>query len=108
MSVDSPFAVSATGVLSVTVRYHASLDSFFCVRLSCPVVALTHAVLDEYYIFESADSAVSLYTSARWNTDSLVQVERRDLFHIGAPLRYRRFSVSVLDSLLGEVKKYYH
>src|SRR5687767_1330818 len=84
MTIDSVFAISKEGILSVTVRYTTD-SSFKRVRLAAPVGRIDTIRYDLYLILEYRDDIVSLSESEP-GSEMLKEVSKGAWFHVGAPL----------------------
>ena len=105
MMIDSAFAISKEGILSVTVRY-TSDTSFVRVRMEAPVRKILTVSYDLYLILEFIDNDVTVYVS-KPGSNKLKEVSKSILFHIGIPpaddIKYQEDLQMALDNLL----KYY-
>lgn len=81
MKVDSPLAVSATGYLSVTLRYFSD-SGFHRIRMEAPIGQVQRVVQDYYLILEYESNLVQWFES-ELNQETLVPAFRSSLFHLG-------------------------
>lgn len=106
MSIDSPFAISKTGILSVTVRYNDN-GSLVRARMDAPVNKIKNVLYDLYLILEFEEPLVNLYTS-KPGTLVLKKKENSQYFHIAAPVKEGYQQEKRLQQLLENLMKFYH
>lgn len=106
MTIDSAFAISKKGILSVTVRY-TSNSRFVRVRTTAPVNKIDNLRYDLYMILEYKDPLVTFYESAT-DSNSLVETGKGGWFHVGAPLPEDIMYKEKLQAALDKLLKYHH
>ena len=62
MTIDTPFLISKTGILSVTVRYNDN-DSIVRARMEAPIKKIKSVLYDLYLILDFEEPIVDVYTS---------------------------------------------
>ncbi|MEO6583601.1 MAG: hypothetical protein ABIO05_04715 [Ferruginibacter sp.] len=80
MSVDSPFTITPSGHLSVTVKYITDTATVW-VRSEAPVNKITFAKEDVYTYLEFRDKSVMVYEKSKGKDWSIRF--KRNMFHIG-------------------------
>jgi hypothetical protein len=89
MKIDSPFAVSREGLISVTLQYSTDTTSYK-VRYTAPLNSIKKVVQDVYLILEYSSDAMIAYKKER-GSNEWQEILRRNYFHIGVmgenPLR---------------------
>lgn len=104
MSIEKPFRISETGMLSVTTRFHSAEGSYL-VKMEASMTDISFPVHDIYIILETAGDDVQVYESEK-GSNTLVLKYKRELFHIGY-LEDDGQTLERLEKLLAAVKKYY-
>lgn len=84
MTIDSAFAISKAGILSVTVRYTNEDGSYVRSRMEAPVNKIKKVAYDLYLILEYKEDEVTAYESEA-NSNELKELEKTNYFHIGVP-----------------------
>ncbi|WP_462219139.1 hypothetical protein [Ferruginibacter sp.] len=106
MSVDSVFAINKAGILSLSVRYTKEDSSFVRARMEAPVNKIWRIAYDLYLILEYKNDDVTVFKSGT-NSNELVEDNKTNLLHIGAPfpedIRHQQKLLKLLDNVL----KYY-
>lgn len=82
MKIDSAFAIDTSKTLSVTVRYTSVDSGYYRIRMAVKLADVETAFQDMYLLLECKPAAVHLYES-KFNSEQLVFIENRDLFHVG-------------------------
>jgi hypothetical protein len=106
VSIDSPFTISKTGILSVTVRYNEN-GSLVRARMDAPVNKIKNVLYDLYLILEFEEPLVNIYTS-KPGTLLLKKKENSQYFHIAAPVKEGYQQEKRLQQLLENLMKFYH
>ncbi|MCP9752333.1 hypothetical protein [Ferruginibacter sp. HRS2-29] len=106
MTVDTAYAISKAGILSVTISYRKEDGAVTITRTEAPVNKIRRVAYDLYLILEFDGKEVSTYTANNGST-VLRATEKTDYFHIGAPLPEDMSRQARLQKLLDEVQKYY-
>jgi len=106
VSIDSPFTISKTGILSVTVRYNEN-GSLVRARMDAPVNKIKNVLYDLYLILEFEEPLVNIYTS-KPGTFLLKKMENSQYFHIAAPIKDGYQQEKRLQQLLENLMKFYH
>ncbi len=105
MTIDSAFAITKKGELSVTVRYTEDTDVVIA-RMVAPIKRKMRVAYDLYLILEYNDNDVSAYETAK-NGTHLKELEKTNYFHIGVPLYEGDKQQEKLQKLLDNLLKYY-
>ncbi len=106
MSVDSVFAINKAGILSLSVRYTKEDSSFVRARMEAPVNKIWRIAYDLYLILEYKNDDVTVFKSGT-NSNELVEDNKTNLLHIGAPFPEDIRHQQKLQKLLDNVLKYY-
>jgi hypothetical protein len=80
MSIDTPFYINQTGILSVTVNYNTESGTYK-VRMTAPINKIQNVIQDEYIILVYPQNDVAVFETdqtGQWN-----KAGERNLFHIG-------------------------
>ena len=103
MTIDSAFAITREGILSVTVSYTTDSGIVRC-RLEAPVNKMVKVSYDLFIILECKDRSVTFYQSEP-GSNELKEAGKTDLFHVGAPVAggmvYQKNLQKALERLLG-------
>lgn len=102
--IDSPFTIKE-GILSVTYRYAAN-STFVKIRAAAPVSHLTEVGYDHYLILLFKDKAVTQY-QFEGNDNIATETIKKDLLHIGTPVKDGYGEKENLQKLLNKLLKYY-
>lgn len=105
MTIDSAFAISKKGILSVTVRY-TNDSSFVRVRTTAPLVKIEKIIYDLYLILVYKENVVTFYKSEP-NSMELKEFNTYNWFHIGAPLPEDIVYQEKLQKALDNLRPYY-
>ncbi|CAN5636643.1 hypothetical protein BH11BAC3_BH11BAC3_47620 [soil metagenome] len=105
MTIDSAFAISPAGILSVTVRY-TNDSSFMRARMEAPVSKIKGALYDLYLILECAGDDVTIYQSED-GSNELKVTNKTHLFHVGEPTGDGYWEKENLEKLLDKLLKFY-
>ena len=104
MIVDSPFVIKE-GVISVAVRYISETDTVR-IRAEAPVSHLKDIGYDHYLIMLLKDEAVTQYEYKAGDND-YKQTMKKNLLHIGTPIKDGYGEQENLQKLLNKLLKYY-
>ena len=105
MSIDSAFAISPAGILSVTVRYKTD-TSFVRARMQAPVSKIINVAYDLYLILAYKTEEVTIYNSEE-QSEELKEIGKSIYFHIGEPVGDGFKEKEKLQKLLDKLLKYY-
>lgn len=105
MTIDSLFAISKTGILSMTVRY-TNDESFIRARMAAPVDKIKNVLYDVYLILQFETPLVTIYNS-NLGEEMLIETGISNLFHIAAPLKNGEQQEIKLQQALDNVLRYY-
>ncbi len=105
MRIDSAFAITAAGTLSVTVRY-LNDSSFVRTRMEVQVKDIVSMEYDLYLILGCKAESVIGYTSAE-GSELLLETDRSNLFHLGLPAYDGYYQREKLQKLLEDLLKFY-
>lgn len=106
MTIDTPFLISKTGILSVTVRYNDN-GSIVRARMEAPIKKIKSVLYDLYLILDFEEPIVDVYTSKPGDI-LLKKTDINQFFHIGAPLKDGYKKEKQLQQLLEKLMKYYN
>ncbi len=106
MTIDSAFAISKNGILSVTISYINNDGKKTITRTEAPVNKIASVAYDLYLILEFKEAVVSNFYASDGST-VLKASETDDYFHIGAPLPEDPQWQIKLQKLLDDLLKYY-
>lgn len=105
MSIDTPFAISKAGILSVTVRYTTD-SAVKRVRLAAPVRGIKEVLYDLYLILEYATDVVTVYESENSN-GAFKEIGKGNRFRVGAPLPENAVYKKRVQHALDKVNTHY-
>lgn len=105
MTIDSAFAISPDGMLSVTVRYTGD-SSFIRTRMEAPVNKIKEVAYDLYLILVFKEQWVTVYASLP-GSNTLQESAKTNLFHIGAPEQEETGLQEKLQQALDKVLLFY-
>ncbi len=106
MTIDSAFAISKNGILSVTISYVNDEEKKTITRIEAPVNKITSVAYDLYLILEFKEAVVNNFYASDGST-VLKASETDDYFHIGAPFPEDPQRQIKLQKLLDDLLKYY-
>jgi len=105
MTIDSAFAISKKGILSVSLHYTTD-SSVIRVRIEAPLRKLVTVSLDDFLILETKGKDVSFYLSEN-GSNVLLGNGKGSLFHIGIPENDGENKRDKLSRALANVLKFY-
>ncbi len=103
--IDSAFAIN-NGILSVSVSYTDEDSSIIRTRMEAPVNKIYKVLYDLYLILEYKSDEVTAYES-KADSNELVEYQKTNYFHIGAPLPENMERQEKLQKLLDNLMKNY-
>lgn len=106
MTIDSAFAISKNGILSVTISYINNEGKKTITRTEAPVNRIERVAYDLYLILEFEDAVVSSFY-AKDGSSEFKASEKENYFHIGAPLPEYPERQILLQKLLDNLLKHY-
>ncbi len=108
VSLDSAFAISAQGILSITFRYTPDSAVTKIMSMKVPVNSIREVGYDHYFVLLTDDYVVRVY-EAESDQRVLDEKEKDNILHIGTPREgedgYKL--VSRLQKSLDKLRKYY-
>lgn len=102
--IDSPFTIK-DGMLSVAYRYKAN-STFVKIMAAAPVSHLKEVGYDHYLVLLFKDEAVTQY-QYEGNDNTATETIKKDLLHIGTPIKDGYKEKENLQKLLNKLLKYY-
>lgn len=105
MTLDSAFAISKKGILSVMVRY-TNDSSFIRVRTTAPLAKIEKIIYDLYLILVYKENVVTFYKSEHNNME-LIEFNTSSWFHIRAPMSEDLKCQEKLQLALDNLRQYY-
>lgn len=105
MTLDSAFAISKKGILSVMVRY-TNDSSFVRVRTTAPLAKIEKIIYNLYLILVYKENVVTFYKSEHNNME-LIEFNTFSWFHIGAPMPEDIKYQEKLQLALDNLRQYY-
>ena len=102
--IDSPFTIKE-GILSVAYRYVAD-SAIVKIRAAAPVSHLKDIGYDHYLVLMFRDEAVTQY-QYEGNDNTPTETIKKDLLHIGTPIKDGYGEKENLQKLLNKLLKYY-